>query len=124
MSAACRIPDAKRNPCVICQAGYGAWYAARIAKLNLRRQKSIHKQRLDLITVQTLTAWVKIIVLACISEIHGQGENRYHSITHLSTVAVNMLLIYKDGLDYFSALLLPLVLHLLFFLILSLPPWN
>lgn len=91
MSAARRIPDAKHNPCVIRQAGYSTWYAARIAKLNLRRQKSIHKQCLDLITVQTFTAWVKIIVLACISEIYGQGENRYHSITHLSIAAGNIL---------------------------------
>lgn len=37
------------------------------------------------------TAWVKIIVLACVSEIYGQGGNKYHSITHLSTVAVNIL---------------------------------
>lgn len=91
MGTACRIPDANRNPCVICQTGYGTWYATRIAKLNLRRQKSINKQCLDLVTVQMLTAWVKIIVLACISEIYSQGGNRYHSITHLSTVAVNIL---------------------------------
>lgn len=76
---------------MIYQAGYGTRYAAGIAELNLRRQKSIHKQRSDLKTVQMFTAWVKIIVLACISEIYGQGENRYHSINHLSTVAVNIL---------------------------------
>lgn len=87
----CRIPYVKHNPRVIHQAGYDTWYAARIAELNLRRQKSIHKQHLDLKTVQMFTAWVKIIVLACISEIYGQGENRYHSITHISTVAANIL---------------------------------
>lgn len=76
---------------MIHQAGYETWYAARTAELNLKRQKSIHKQCLDLKTVQMFTAWVKIIVLACISEIYGQGENRYLSITHLSTVAVNIL---------------------------------
>lgn len=91
MGTSCRFPDANCNPCVVCQAGYGAWYATRIAKLNLGRQKLIHKQCLYLVTVQMFTAWVKIIVLACISEIYSQGENRYHSITHLSTVAVNIL---------------------------------
>lgn len=37
------------------------------------------------------TASVKIIVLAFISKIYGQGENGYYSISHLSKAAVNIL---------------------------------